>query len=120
MPSLVVKVASVVPRESGERVLCAAYVSGSRSSVGSAVIAVSDRHLYVAPRAAFLSRGAWRARSLGDVRIESRARGVLGLGPARRFEVFEDDAPALVFELETSKEAKEFRKALGPRVVGRR
>ncbi len=119
MPSLVAKVAAVVPRESGERVLCAAYVSGSRSSVGSAVIAVSDRHLYVAPRAAFLSRGAWRARSLGDVRIES-SRGLLGLGSARRFEIFEDDSSALVFELETSKEAKEFRNAFGPRLVGRR
>jgi hypothetical protein len=120
MPSLVAKITSVVPRESGERVLCAAYVSGARSSVGSAVIAVSDRHLYVAPRAAFLSRGAWRARRLNDVRIESGSRSLLGLGSGRRFEVFEDDASALVFELETSKEAKEFRKAFGPRLVGGR
>jgi hypothetical protein len=120
MPSLVAKVASIVPREVGERVLCAAYVSGSRSSVGSAVIAVSDRQFYVAPRAAFLSRGAWRARHLGDVRIEASSTGLLGLGPARRFEVFEDDASALVFELETRKEAQEFRKALGPRLVGSR
>jgi hypothetical protein len=120
MPSLIAKIASVVPRESGERVLCAAYVSGAHSSVGSAVIAVSDRHLYVAPRAAFLSRGAWRARHLNDVRIESGSRSLLGLGSARRFEVFEDDASALVFELETSKEAKEFRKAFGPRLVGGR
>jgi hypothetical protein len=119
MPTLVEKVASVVPREVGERVLCAAYVPGSRSSVGSAVIAVSDRHLYVAPRAAFLSRGAWRARPLGDVRIEPTSRGLLGLGPARGFEIFEDDASALTFELETRKEAQEFRKAFGPRLAPR-
>lgn len=120
MPSLVAKVASVVPRESGERVLCAAYVSGSRSSVGSAVIAVSDRHLYVAPRAAFLSRGAWRARRLSDIRIEARARGLLGLGSGRGFEVFEEEASALAFELETRKEAREFRNAFGSRIVGGR
>jgi hypothetical protein len=119
MPSLVEKVASVVPREVGERVLCAAYVPGSRSSAGAAVIAVSDRHLYVAPRAAFLSRGAWRARPLGDVRIEPTSRGMLGLGPARGFEIFEDDASALVFELETRKEAQEFRRAFGPRLAPR-
>jgi hypothetical protein len=45
---------------------------------------------------------------------------LLGPGSGRRFEVFEDDASALVFELETSKEAKEFRKAFGPRLVGGR
>jgi hypothetical protein len=119
MPTLVEKIASVVPREVGERVLCAAYVPGSRSSVGSAVIAVSDRHLYVAPRAAFLSRGAWRARPLSDVRIEPAGRGLLGLGPARGFEIFEDDASALTFELETRKEAQEFRKAFGQRLASK-
>jgi hypothetical protein len=120
MPSLVAKVASIVPREVGERVLCAAYVSGSGSSIGSAVIAVSDLHLFSAPRAAFLSRGAWRARRLDGVRIESGSRGLLGLGSARRFEVFEEDASALVFELETRKEALAFRNAFGRRVVGSR
>jgi len=117
MTSLVSKVASIVPREVGERVLCAAYVSGSGSSIGSAVVAVSDRHLFVAPRAAFLSRGAWRARRLDDVRIESGSRRSIGLAVARKFEVFEDDGSALVFELESRKEAQEFRKAFGRRVV---
>ena len=119
MASLVSKVASIVPREVGERVLCAAYVSGSGSSIGSAVIAVSDRRLFIAPRAAFLSRGAWRARLLNDVRIESGSRGLLGPGSARRFEVFEADASALVFELETRKEAVAFRKAFGRRLLPR-
>jgi hypothetical protein len=119
MASLVSKVASIVPREMGEHVLCAAYVSGSGSSVGSAVIAVSDRHLFVAPRAAFLSRGAWRARRLDDVRIESGSQRSIGLTVARKFEVFEDDGSALVFELETRKEAQQFRKAFGRRLAPR-
>jgi hypothetical protein len=119
MASLVSKVAAIVPREVGERVLCAAYVSGSGSSIGSAVIAVSDRHLFIAPRAAFLSRGAWRARRLNDVRIESGSHGLLRPGSARRFEVFEEDASALVFELETRKEALAFRKAFGRRLLPR-
>jgi hypothetical protein len=118
MASLVSKVASIVPREVGERVLCAAYVSGSGSSIGSAVIAVSDRHLFIAPRAAFLSRGAWRAPLLNDVRIESGSRGLLGLGSVRRFEVFEEES-ALVFELESRQEALAFRKAFGRRLLPR-
>ena len=117
MASLVSKVTSIVPREMGEHILCAAYVSGSGSSVGSAVIAVSDRHLFIAPRAAFLSRGAWRARRLDDVRIESGSKRSIGLTVARKFEVFEDDGSALVFELETRKEAQQFRKAFGRRLA---
>jgi hypothetical protein len=117
MTSLVAKVGSIVPRESGERVLCAAYVSGSGSSIGSAVIAVSDRHLFFAPRSAFLSRGAWRTRRLDDVRIESIARRSMGFGVARRFEVLEEDGSAFFFELEQKKEAKEFRRALGKRLA---
>ena len=120
MTSLAVKVGEIVPRESGERVLCAAYVSGSRSSIGSAVIAVSDRNLYFAPRSAFLSRGAWRTRRLDDVRIESIARRSMGFGVARRFEILEEDGSAFFFELEQKKEAKEFRRAFGKRLVGSR
>jgi hypothetical protein len=119
MASLVSKVASIVPREAGEHVLCAAYVSGSGSSIGSAVVAVSDRHLFIAPRAAFMSRGAWRARRLDDIRIESGSRRSIGFAVRRRFEIFEDDGSALVFELETRKEAQEFQKAFGRRVVPR-
>ena len=118
MPSLVAKVTSVVPRESGERVLCAAYVSGSRSSVGL------RRHRGVGSPS--LRRAAGRVPVSRCVASPAPHRcphrvgltGLLGLGSARRFEVFEDDASALVFELETSKEAKEFRKAFGPRLVG--
>jgi hypothetical protein len=120
LESLVAKVASVVPRESGERVLCAAYVSGSGSSIGSAVIAVTDRHLFFAPRSAFLSRGAWRTRRLDDVLIESSTRRSMGLPVARRFEVLDDDGSGLFFELEKKKEAAEFRRALGRRLIPRR
>jgi len=119
MTSLVAKVGSIVPRESGERVLCAAYVSGSGSSIGSAVIAVSDRHLFFAPRSAFLSRGAWRTRRLDDVRIESTARRSMGFAVARRFEVLDEDGSAFFFELEQKKEAKEFRRAFGRRLAPR-
>lgn len=117
MPSLVAKVGSVVPREPGERVLCAAYVSGVESSVGSAVIVVSDRQLFVAPRSAFLSRGAWRARRLDDVRIESSTRRSMGFTVAHRFEIFDADGSRLAFELEKKKEAQEFRRALARRSV---
>jgi hypothetical protein len=120
MTSLVAKVGSIVPRESGERVLCAAYVSGSGSSIGSAVIAVSDRHLFFAPRSAFLSRGAWRTRRLDDVRIESSARRSISLAGARRFEVIDEDGYAFFFELEQRKEAAEFRKAFGRRLAAKR
>jgi hypothetical protein len=116
LESLVAKVASIVPRESGERVLCASYVSGSGSSIGSAVVAVSDRHLFFAPRSAFLSRGAWRTRRLDDVRIESSARRSMGFAVARRFEVLEEDGSAFFFELEKKKEATEFRRAFGRRL----
>ena len=120
MTSLVAKVGAIVPRESGERLLCAAYVSGKGSSIGSAVVAVSDRHLFFAPRSAFLSRGAWRTRRLDDVRIESGARGVLGLGVSRRFEVLDEDGSAFFFELGEKREASEFRRALARRLVPRR
>jgi hypothetical protein len=120
MTSLVAKVGSIVPRESGERVLCAAYVSGSGSSIGSAVIAVSDRHLFFAPRSAFLSRGAWRTRRLDDVHIESGPRGALGLAVSRRFEVLDEDGSAFFFELEQKKEAMEFRRAFGRRLAPKR
>ena len=120
MTSLVAKVGAIVPRESGERLLCAAYVSGKGSSIGSAVIAVSDRHLFVAPRSAFLSRGAWRTRRLDDVRVESGARGLLGLGISHRFEVLDEDGSAFFFELGEKREASEFRRALARRLVPRR
>jgi hypothetical protein len=120
MTSLVAKVGEIVPRESGERVLCAAYVSGKGSSIGSAVIAVSDRHLFFAPRSAFLSRGAWRTRRLDDVRVESIARRSMGFGVARRFEILEEDGSAFFFELGEKKAASEFRRALSRRLVSKR
>jgi hypothetical protein len=120
MTSLVSKLEPFVPRESGERVLCAAYVSGKGSSIGSAVVAVSDRQVFFAPRSAFLSRGVWRSRRLDDVRVESSTRRSMGFPVAHRFEVFEDQGSALIFELGTKKEAKEFQRALGRRLAPRR
>jgi hypothetical protein len=116
MASLTTKVTSIVPLEIDEHILCAAYVSGGGSSMGSAVIAVSDRNLFFAPRSAFLSRGAWRARSLQDVRIESKARRSMGFAVAYRFEVVDVEGSPLSFEL-ARKEAEEFRKAFGRRLV---
>jgi hypothetical protein len=120
MASLTAKVESIAPLESGERVLCAAYVSGGGSSIGSAVIAVSDRNLFFAPRSAFLSRGAWRARRLHDVRIESKARRSLGFAVAYRFEIFDAEGTQLSFELGKKQEAKEFRSAFGRRLAPNR
>jgi hypothetical protein len=119
MASLATKIASIVPLEQGERVLCAAYVSGAGSSIGSAVVAVSERRLFFAPRSAFLSRGAWRARHLDDVRIESSARRSVGFAVAHRFEIFDAEGSPLSFEF-GKKEAKEFRRAFGRRLVPRR
>ena len=116
MASLATKITSIAPLESGERVLCAAYVSAGGSSMGSAVIAVSDRNLFFAPRSAFLSRGAWRARRLQDVRIDSKARRSMGFPVAYRFEIVDVEGSRLFFEL-ARKEAQEFRRALGGRLV---
>ena len=120
MTSLVAKLGEVVPREAGERMICAAYVSAGESSIGSAVIAVSDRQLFFAPRSAFLSRGAWRTRRLDAVRIESSTRRSLGFPVARRFEIFDEDGSPLTFELGERKDAQEFRKAFGRRLASRR
>jgi hypothetical protein len=119
MTSLVSKVGPIVPRESGERVLCAAYVSGKESTIGSAVVAVSDRNVFFAPRSAFLSRGAWQSRRLDEVRIESSTRRSLGFPVAHRFDVFDADG-SIGFEIETKKDAREFRKALSRRLAPRR
>lgn len=120
MTSLVAKVGPIVPRESGERVLCAAYVSGKMSTIGSAVVAVTDRHVFFAPRSAFLSRGAWQSRRLDEVRIESSTRRSLGFPVAHRFDVFDADGSPFAFEIETKKDAREFRKALSRRLAPRR
>ena len=120
MASLVAKVGSIAPLEPGERILCAAYVSGTGSSIGSALVAVSDRRLLHAPRSAFLSRGAWRAQNLDDVRLEFSTRRSLGFAAAHRFVVVDADGFPLTFELEQKKEAGEFRKAFGRRLVGSR
>jgi hypothetical protein len=119
MSSLIAKVGSIAPLEPGERILCAAYVSGTGSSMGSALIAVSDRRFLHAPRSAFLSRGAWRAERLDQVRIEFSTRRSLGLIAAHRFQVVDADGSPLTFELEKKKEAGEFRKAFGYRLVPR-
>jgi hypothetical protein len=118
--SLAAKVQPIVPRESGERILCAAYVSGKKSTIGSAIVAVSDRHVFFAPRSAFLSRGAWQSRRLDEVRIESSTRRSLGIPVAHRFDVFDADGSPLAFEIETKKDATEFRKALRRRMGSQR
>ena len=120
MASLIAKVGSIAPLEPGERILCAAYVSGSGSSIGSALIAVSDRRLLHAPRSAFLSRGAWHAQNLDGVRLEFSTRRSLGFAAAHRFVVVDADGSPLSFEIEQKKEAGEFRKAFGRRLVSSR
>jgi hypothetical protein len=120
MASLIAKVGSSAPLEPGERILCAAYVSGTGSSIGSALVAVSDRRLLHAPRSAFLSRGAWLAQNLDDVRLEFSTRRSLGFAAAHRFVVVDADGFPLSFEIEQKKEAGEFRKAFGRRFVSSR
>jgi hypothetical protein len=120
MTSLIAKVGSIAPLEPGERILCAAYVSGATSSIGAALIAVTDRRFLHAPRSAFLSRGAWRAKRLDEVRVESSTRRSLGLAGSHRFQVVDVDGFPITFELETRKDAKAFSDALGRRQVTRR
>ena len=117
MASLIAKVGSAAPLEPGERVLCAAYVSGTRSSIGAALIAVTDRRLLHAPRSAFLSRGAWRASRLDDIRVETRTRRSLGLAASHQFEIVGADGSGLAFELEKRADAKAFTGALRRRLV---
>ena len=119
MGSLIAKVGAIAPLEPGERVLCAAYVSGTRSSIGAALIAVSDRRLLHAPRSAFHSRGAWRAKRLDEIRVESRTRRSLGLAAAHQFEIIGVDGSGMAFELENRKDARAFNDALGRRLVAR-
>jgi hypothetical protein len=120
MATLIAKVGSIAPLEPGERILCAAYVSGAGSSIGPALVAVSDRRILHAPRSAFHSRGSWRAQYLEDVRLEFSTRRSMGLAAAHRFVVLDADGFPLTFELEQKKEAGEFRKAFGRRLVGSR
>jgi hypothetical protein len=117
MTSLVAKVGSIAPLEPGERILCAAYVSGTASSIGAALIAVTDRRLLHAPRSSFLSRGAWRAKPLDEVRVESSTRRSLGLAAAHRFEVIDAEGFPITFELEKRRDAGEFQKAFERRLV---
>jgi hypothetical protein len=117
MTSLIAKVGSIAPLEPGERVLCAAYVSGTGSSIGAALVAVTDRRLLHAPRSAFLSRGAWRAKRLEEVQVESSTRRSLGFAAARRFAVVDADGFPITFELAKRKDASEFRKAFERRLV---
>jgi hypothetical protein len=119
MTSLIAKVGSIAPLEPGERILCAAYVSGTTSSIGAALICVSDRRFLHAPRSAFLSRGAWRAKRLDEVRVESSTRRSFGLPAARRFEIVDAEGFALSFELEKRNDARAFSDALGRRLVAR-
>ena len=121
MASLVAKVGSIAPLEPGERVLCAAYVSGTGSSIGAALVAITDRRLLHAPRSAFLSRGAWRAKRLDEVRVDSTSRRSLGrFAAAHRFEVVDADGFPITFELEKRRDAGEFRKAFERRLVSPR
>jgi hypothetical protein len=120
MTSLIAKVGSIAPLEPGERILCAAYVSGTTSSMGAALVAVTDRRFLHAPRSAFLSRGAWRGKRLDEVRVESTARRSFGLGSGRRFEIIDADGFPLSFELEKRNDARAFTDALGRRLATRR
>jgi hypothetical protein len=120
MTSLIAKVGSIAPLEPGERILCAAYVSGTTSSMGSALIAVTDRRLLHAPRSAFLSHGAWRARRLDEVRVESSSRRSFGLAVGRWFEIIDAEGFPLSFELEKRRDVGEFREAFERRLVTRR
>lgn len=117
MASLIAKVEAIAPLEPGERILCASYVAGTRSSIGAALIAVSDRRLLHAPRSAFHSRGAWRAERLDEIRVGSRTRRSLGLAAAYQFEIVGVDGSGLAFELESRKDARTFADALGRRLV---
>lgn len=119
MTSLIAKVVAIAPLEPGERVLCAAFVAGTRSSIGAALIAVSDRRFLHAPRSAFHSRGAWRAKRLDEIRVESRTRRSLGIAAAHQFEVVGVDGSGLAFELDSRKDARAFNDALGRRLVAR-
>jgi hypothetical protein len=119
MTSLIAKVGSIAPLEPGERLLCAAYVPGTTSSIGAALICVSDRRFLYAPRSAFLSRGAWRAKRLDEVRVESSTRRSFGLAAARRFEIIDAEGSTLSFELEKRNDARAFSDALGRRLVAR-
>jgi hypothetical protein len=118
MASLVDKVGSLLPLEPGERILCAAYVPASGTSMGSAVIAVSDRRLLFAPRSAFLSVGAWASRQLNEIQVDIRARRPLAFGPGRRFSIIETGEPPFVFEVD-KKDAREFRRAFERRLLAR-
>ena len=100
MASLIAKVGAIAPLEPRERVLCAAYVSGTRSS-------------------AFHSRGAWRAKRLDEIRVESRTRRSLGLAAAHQFEIIGVDGSGMAFELDNRKDARAFNDALGRRLVVR-
>jgi hypothetical protein len=120
MTSLIAKVGSAAPLEPGERILCAAYVSGTGSSIGSALVAVSDRRLLHAPRSAFLSRGAWRAQRLDEVRVESSTRRSFGIAAAHRFAIIDAEGFPLSFELEKRKDARAFNDALRRRPGTRR
>jgi hypothetical protein len=117
MTSLVAKVGSIAPLEPGERVLCAAYVSGTGSSIGAVLIAVTDRRLLHAPRSSFLSRGAWRVQRLDEVRVESSTRRSLGLAAAHHFQVVDSEGFPITFELEKRRDAGEFWKAFERRLV---
>jgi hypothetical protein len=119
MASLIGKVGAIAPLEPGERVLCAAYVAGTRSSIGAALIAVSDRRLLHAPRSAFHSRGAWRAMRLEEIRVESRTRRSLGLAAGHQFEIVGVDGSGMAFELDKRKDARAFNDALAGRSVAR-
>ena len=118
MATLIDKVGSLLPLEPGERILCAAYVPASGTSIGSSVIAVSDRRLLFAPRSAFLSVGAWTSRQLSDVHVEVGGRRPLAIGAGRRFEIIEVGEPPFVFEVE-KKDARQFHRALERRLVTR-
>ena len=119
MASLISKVGAIAPLEPGERVLCAAYVTGTRSSIGAAL----DRRVGspAPPRPAVrlpLTRSLAREAPRRDPRRVAHPAS-LGFAAAHQFEIIGVDGSGMAFELENRKDAKAFNDALARRLVTR-
>lgn len=113
MASLLDKIRPVALLEPGERLVCASFVIARVGpTVGPSVIAVSDRRLFVAPRSAFLSSGAWTRRRLEEIRLVASPRRSFGVFRSRRFEMLDGTDAEIVFEVDEPKAASALRAAL--------
>lgn len=110
MASLVDKIRPVALLEQGERLVCASF--GRSPAVGRSIVAVSDRRLFIAPRSAFLSSGAWARRRLEELRVVTTPRTRFGMVVGRRFELLDDAGESVVFEVDDPKDARAFQDAL--------